>query len=224
MSTGLVTNRLLTAAAIAVAFGAAFYFQSPDDVSGAVLAVVGVFLAMLAGLSLAARVRPLPEHTNAERARLAGVSLLAGIALGMVNLLINYGIAHLDPAIYAEMTGQWSKFRFWSVAVFGPLSEEIVYRLVLMSAIAWLVSRFTRDGRIIFGVALAVSSTVFGIVHILPGSRPTASALHAALVAIKSGVLGAPLGWMFWKKGMPYSTIMHGMGNAFHLFVGPMVF
>ena len=217
-------KRVVIAAAVAVAIGVAVYLQAPGDVSGAVLGAVGAFAAMVLGLTATAAVRPLPTRSVNDHVRLLGFSLGVGVALGAMNLTINYGIAQLDPAIYAEMTGQWSKFSFWSVAVTGPLAEEIAFRLVLMGCTGWIVSRFTRNAGVVFGVALAVSSTVFGLVHILPGSRPTAGALHATLVALKSGVLGVPLGWMFWKKGLPYSAVSHGTGNAFHFFVGPMVF
>jgi membrane protease YdiL (CAAX protease family) len=210
-------ERLVVAAFAAVVVFLAFYFPKRDDQSGAILGGVFAFCAMAVGLAAVADVRPLPRRSTGERARLMGLSLLAGGALGVGNLMANYGIAMLDPAIHTQMTDQWSTFSAWSVVFAGPMVEEIGFRLVLMGGTAWLVSRFTRDRRIVVAAAVAISAMLFGVAHILPSSRPTTGAVHAAAVALKSSAAGVVLAWVFWRRGLPYSIACHGVANAVHL-------
>jgi membrane protease YdiL (CAAX protease family) len=169
-------------------------------------------------------VRPLPARSASERPGLLVWSLLVGCGLGLGNLTANYTIAALDPAIHRQMIEQWSRFTAWSAVFAGPIVEEIGYRLLLTGGTAWLLSRWTRDRRILFLVPLTVSSLLFGVAHILPSSRPTTGALQAAGVMLKSSAAGAVLGWVFWRKGLPYSVTCHCIANAVHLLAWPAVF
>jgi membrane protease YdiL (CAAX protease family) len=202
----------------------ALYFPERNDGSGAILGGAFAFGAVALGLAAVADARPLPRRSGKERFRLMGLSLVLGVALGLANLITNYGIALLDDAIYRQMTEQWSQFSAWSVIFAGPMVEEIGYRLVLMGGAAWLLSRFTHDRRVVFLVALAVSALLFGLAHVLPSSRPTTGVLHATCVVLKSSAAGLVLGWVFWRRGLPYSIACHGTANAVHLLVAPVLF
>lgn len=180
--------------------------------------------AVAIGLAAVAGVRPLPSRTRAEHLRVLVVSAAVGSALGFFNLCANYGIASLSPAIHAEMTAQWSDFSPWSVLFADVVMEEIGYRLLLMGGAAWLISRLTQDGQHVFVGALAISSLLFGLAHVLPGSRPTTGMVHAAAVTLKSSVGGLVLGWVFWRKGLPYSMVCHSAANAVHMVAWPLVF
>ena len=98
--------------------------------------------------------------------------------------------------------------------------------LFLMSVIAWLVSRFTKNPSIVFAAALVASSLVFALLHLarpFPGDPSMASFYRAALVA--KYTLGAlPLGWLFWRWGLPYAILCHAAVNATHLVVQSFVF
>jgi len=218
------TSRLAAAGAVAVLVFLALYFPDRDDGSGAVLGGVFAFGAVAIGLAAVAHVRPLSARTAAERLRFFGLSLLAGAVLGIGNLLANYAIASLDVRIHDQMIEQWAAFSAWSAVFAGPLVEEIGYRLLLMGGTAWLVSRMTDNRHTAFVSALAVSAALFGVAHILPSSRPTTGVLHAVGVALKSGAAGVALGWVFWRKGLPYSVACHCTANAVHLLAAPLLF
>ena len=219
-----MSSRLIAAGVTAVTVFLTHYFPDRNDGSGAVAGGVFAFGAVALGLAAVARVRPLPARSRAERLRLMGLTLALGVALGLGNLLANYGIASLDIAIYHQMIEQWSRFSVWSALIAGPLVEELAFRLVLMGGIAWLVSRFTDDRRMIYLVALAVSSLIFGVAHVLPSTRPTTGILHATGVALKSSAAGLVLGWIFWRKGLPYAITCHCTANAVHFVVAPILF
>jgi membrane protease YdiL (CAAX protease family) len=217
-------QRLTTAALVAGLVFLTQYFPDRGDLSGAVLGAVFAFGAVAIGLAAVAAVRPMPARSATERFLLMSKSIALGVAVGLGNLIVNYGIARLDPAIQRQMVEQWATFSTWSVVFAGPIVEEIAYRLALMGGIAWLVSRFTDDRRIVFLVALAVPSLLFGVAHVLPSSRPTTGVLHAITVAVKSAAGGLVFGWVFWRRGLPYSIACHGTANAIHFLAAPVLF
>lgn len=217
-------GRLAAAGASAIAVFIALYLPEREDGSGALLGAVFALAAVALGLTAIAGIRSVPGRTPSERMRVAALSLLVGIALGLFNLGSNYSIAALNPSIHAEMTAQWSDFSAWSVLFSDVVMEEIAYRLLLMGGAAWLISRGTRDRQRTFILALASSSLLFGVAHILPGSRPTIGVLHAVAVTAKSAIAGGVLGWVFWRKGLPYSMICHGTANGVHLVAWPLLF
>lgn len=209
------------AATIAVAVSLALYFPERTDRGGALLAGVLTFGAVALGLAAVARVRPLPRRSGADRQRALGQALAAGGVLGVLNLMANYGLASLDPAIHERMIAQWARLTAWSVMVSAPMVEEIGFRLFLMGGTAWLVSQVTQNRRVAFVAALGVSACVFGLAHLM---RPPSGVVHAAGVVLKNSAAGVLLGWIFWRLGLPYSIVCHGAANAVHRFVWPVLF
>lgn len=215
---------VMAAGVVAVAVFLALYFPQRDDTSGAVVGAAFAFGAAALGLAAVGRARSLPKRSGTEHARLVGLSLIAGSTLGIANLMANYGIARLDPRIYAQMSEQFPQFSVWSVLFSGVIVEEIGFRLFLMGGIAWLLTRFTDDRRTIFLVAMIVSALLFGLFHVLPSSRPTVGVVHATGVVLKTGAAGLFLGWIFWRWGLPYSIACHSTANAAHLLAMPVLF
>ena len=216
-----ISQGLMAAGVLAVAAFLALYFPNRDDTSGAIVGAAFAFCASAIGFAAVGRARPLPRRSLREHARLIALSLVIGSALGIANLIANYGIASLDSRIYVQMTEQYAKFSAWSGVFASPLLEEIGLRLFLMGGIAWLLTRSTDDRRTVFLVALTVSALVFALLHLL---RPTAGVLHATGVVLKTGAAGLLLGWIFWRWGLPYSIVCHGTTNAVHLLAMPVLF
>jgi len=155
------------------------------------------------------------------RLRSLGLSLAAGSAFGILNLMANYGLAASDPKIHERMIEQWTRFTAWSVMFAGPLVEEIGFRLLLMGGTAWLVSQLTQNRRVVFFVALALSAFIFGVGHLL---GPTTGVVHATGVVLKDSAAGVLFGWVFWRLGLPCAIVCHGAANAVHRFTWPMLF
>jgi membrane protease YdiL (CAAX protease family) len=88
-------------------------------------------------------------------------------------------------------------------------------------ASAWAL-QITDNRRAIFYVALGLSSLIFGLAHIAYGGVD--SPLYAIGVAVKSGAAGMLLGWVFWRRGLPYSIVCHCAANAIHLVLMPLLF
>lgn len=213
---------MLVAAAIAVGIALLLYFPDQDDGSGAMLGALSAVIPVALALRALAQVRPLPARSMAARTRLTGRALGLGVVLGLANLGVNYGMAALDSRIHEQMVTRWAKFSSWSVVIAEPIMEEIAYRLVLLTALSWLIARFTGNRHTSFRAALIVSSALFGVAHIFYGGVD--SPLYAAGMALKSSGAGLLLGWVFWRWGLPYSILCHCAANAIHLLLIPVLF
>jgi membrane protease YdiL (CAAX protease family) len=218
---GKISQSLMAAGVLTAAAFLALYFPNRDNTGGAIVGAALAFCASAIGFAAVARVRPLPKRPLREQARLMGLSLMMGTALGLANLTANYSVASLDSRIYVRMSEMYARSSAWSGVFANPLLEEIGFRLFLMGGIAWLLSRSTGDRRRVFLVALALSALVFGPLHLL---RPPAGLLDATVVVLKAGAAGLLLGWMFWRWGLPYSIVCHGTTNGIHLLAMPVFF
>jgi membrane protease YdiL (CAAX protease family) len=181
-------------------------------VIGGVSAAVVVWL----GFAAASRCRTLPEHSNAHRARLGLLSLAAGAGLGIANRAANWMIAAVDPAIRASLAERFETVPLPKALFVAPVVEEIVVRLFLLSALAWIAYRVTRRPGLAFAVALVSSALFFAALHLdrpMPADPVVADYYRAALMA-KYTVLALPLGLIFWRWGLPYAILCHATINA----------
>ncbi len=96
--------------------------------------------------------------------------------------------------------------------LYGGLTEEVIMRWGLMTAIVWLLSRgivgasTDRMGAVVFAGILATNA-IFAAAHIpvlraTNTSRPREVALIIFLVSI-------PWGWLFWQYGIESAMIAH---------------
>lgn len=160
----------------------------------------------------------MPQPDSRQRFVRVVAAAGAGVALGLLNLGANYALASLDPRIYALLIERFGKLSPWGSTFATPVIEEVVMRLTFLSALAWIASSVIRGRRKQFITALWVSSFVFGLLHVdrpVPGVWPV-DQLYLAGVALKSGLLGVSLGWIFWRWGLPHAILCHALVNATH--------
>ena len=190
-------------------------------VAGAVGAVIVVL-----GFAAASRCRMLPQRSNEHGIRLIFLSLAVGAGVGLVNLAANWGITEVDPALRAQMVERVMAMRPWEALVAAPITEEVVFRLFVMSVMAWVVYRVTKRAGRAFVIALIGSTAIFAFPHLdrpLPADPMLANYYRAALMA-KYTLLGVPLGWAFWRWGLPYAILCHSAANATHMALQWLVF
>jgi hypothetical protein len=193
--------------------------------SSAVGAAVG---AVFVGLGYAAawRCRTISPAATVHPARFAMVALAIGAAMGLVNLAANWAIASIDPALRKLLVERMTGLDLRVAVVSAPLVEEVTVRLFMMSVMAWLVSRVTQRPELVFAIALVASSVFFAVLHL---ARPVP--LDAALtnyyrmaILVKYSLCAVPLGWLFWRRGLPYAILCHAAANAAHLAVQGVLF
>jgi len=195
-----------------------------DFASVAIGAAIGAALVVV-GFAAASRTRVLSE-AGSNRARLVALSVAAGVALGVANLGANWLIASSHPSLRELLVRRFATLPPIVGIVAAPLTEEVSVRLFLMSAIAWIVSRATGNRTAIFAIALIASSVVFASLHLgrpFPGDQSVATFYRASLMT-KYTLAGLPMGWLFWRWGLPYAIVCHAMVNATHIVLERFVF
>jgi hypothetical protein len=232
-SLNVVVDRSRRDAALAMgAAWLAFVVALPSfeggDVDLAYMLIGGMIAAglVVTGYAAASRLRPLPPRQGSERVRLALRAIAFGAAFGIANLTANVGLAAADPAIHQVLRERITTMPLWKTAGAAPLLEEVAYRLFLVSVLAWIVARFTKNPRTIFLVAMLVSAVGFGLVHIIrpmPGDASVAL-LYATGIVVKTSAAGILFTWIFWRWGLPYAMLAHGAANAAHQLVAPLFF
>ena len=183
-----------------------------------VAGTVGAVIVAL-GFAAASRCRLLPLRSHKHRVRLVFLSIAVGGAVGLVNLAANWAIAEADPALRALLGERIMAKEPWEVLVTGPMTEEVVFRLFVMSVMAWLVYRNAKRERHAFAIVLVGSAMIFAFPHLertLPDTSMLARYYLAALM-VKYTLLGVPLGWVFWRWGLPHAIICHSGANATHM-------
>lgn len=143
----------------------------------------------------------------------AGSALGAGLGLAgvLVALVVGGSLARADPA-GADIVPLWIGVAQGLSAAVG---EELVFRLGLMSIVAWLAWRVrpaADGGPSDFGMwfALGLTAVAFTMVHGAPSGEAAGTALQVAqpmqIVRLLAGVL---FGWLFWKQGLEAAMAAH---------------
>jgi membrane protease YdiL (CAAX protease family) len=182
--------------------------------------------AVWTGYAAASKCRLLSPATSAERFRRLGWSVVIGITFGLANLGANWAIANHHPTLRALLLRRFAAIDAVSAMVAAPLAEEVVVRLFLMSTIAWIVWRLSDRYTAAFWVALVASSVVFASLHLarpFPG-EPELAAFYRGSLMVKYTLAGFPMGWLFWRWGLPYAILCHAVVNGTHLGLERFVF
>lgn len=152
---------------------------------------------------------------------------LPGIVGGLLGAALLWSITRLaaDAAEALQGVTLPPVVRF----LYGGITEEVLVRWGLMSAMAWALWRVAaRQGRAtppawIFWLAIAGSALLFGVGH-LPAAFAMAGAPSAGLVAYIVGAnaaFGLVAGYLFWRHGLEAAMIAHVLTHAVLLAVQP---
>jgi membrane protease YdiL (CAAX protease family) len=101
---------------------------------------------------------------------------------------------------------------------YGGITEEVLLRWGLMTAITWLAWRFFQGkrGAVSPGLtwlAIAVSALLFGVGH-LPAVSFLIGSLNGPVVLFVVGLnatFGLLFGWLFWRWGLESAMVAHAV-------------
>lgn len=223
--TGVPLLHAIAATWLAWMAGVLIRTGSSDFASLAIAAVLGAALICV-GFMAASRTRRLASVPRTRVPLLAALAISIGAAMGLGNLAANWLIAQAHPVLDALLERRVTTLDPWIAIVGAPIVEEIALRLFLLSALVWILMRVTRRAGLAFAVALVLSSVLFALLHLarpMPESTALANFYRVALV-IKYTLTALPLGWLFWRWGLPYAILGHAAGNAAHLVAQRFVF
>lgn len=224
---GADTRPALAIAAAWVAFVAALLAggEVQDLASFAAIAAGGAAL-VVPGFAAAWRCRTLSQDATRHPARMATLSLVIGLGLGVANLAANWTIAEAHPTFRALLSDRVEALRPVIAVVASPVVEEVGVRLFLMSVTAWVVWLVTKRPALAFAMALVGSALVFALLHLdrpMPADATLANYYRAALL-VKYTLAGLPMGWLFWRWGLPSAILCHAAANATHLVLQNVLF
>ena len=198
--------------------------QPPNPLHIAVGAMIGA-LMIFVGFSVTFRYRPrIIARTSRRRAWFAALSLLAGTALAGFLLTLLVALSQVEPAVRSRFAGRISEptWRPWALAFESSVLEEVVFRLFVMSIVAWFVVRVIKRPRAATVSAFVVSTLLFGLAHvpawISAGHTPP---VLVVAVLFLNGIGGVLLGLIFWRGGLVYAILCHFAGDVIIQSLGP---
>jgi len=155
--------------------------------------------------------------------RSLGLALIAGLGFGLWMALADASLfASAIPEVQRLMTAQMTASERIVWFARGALVDEVIYRLIAMTAIAWclaLVSRL-REGRLVWPVILLVALVVYP-----NGNWAYFSALEPSVLTVLRalslhGAAGVLWGWLYWRHGWLSAVTGH---VAAHLSLQPLL-
>lgn len=182
-------------------------------------------LAVWAGVALAPAVGlRAPAFEAAVTGRPIGSALrsqfLPGLIAGVPGGLLLFAVFRYAPASLVEVQ---ERFAIPLVArvLYGGITEELLLRWGLMTALVWLAWRFLqhRRGAVRAGfvwLAIAGSALIFGAGH-LPAASILVGTMDATVVAFVIGVntvFGLLFGYLFWRHGLESAMIAHALAHV----------
>lgn len=112
--------------------------------------------------------------------------------------------------------------------LYGGITEELLLRWGLMTALVWLAWRFLKHRRgavrsACVWLAIAASAFIFGLGH-LPLASAMVGALDANVVAFVIGAntaFGMLFGYLFWRYGLESAMIAHASAHVVSYLTNP---
>jgi membrane protease YdiL (CAAX protease family) len=184
-------------------------------VLGAIAAFFGLILARSVGFSM-----PVLESISGGQKRtgylksIVGSSVFWGVLGGVLVILLC--IPFWDISI--EMLKREAAIPLWKsilVIFYGGITEEILFRLFLMSLFVWITTKIkkTADGfPTKFGIwfSIIITGILFGLGHL--GVTHAMTEITSAVIVravMLNGSISILYGFLYWKKGLESAMIAH---------------
>jgi hypothetical protein len=206
------------------------------DTLGTPLAAAGAGLLGLIGLRLYDWSR-LPTFTLTygrpdEQPSVSGALLwfVVGLVVGLSILAVIRGV--IEPSIPAigkriEAAGELSVWRRLVIIYVAAVTEELIFRLVMLSAIVGVAIRALRRTTLvpthdIVWAANAASAVAFAGVHLPSWGAAASDPWLAVSVFVLNLVVGLVLGYVFVTRGIAAAMWTHAGGDCGIQLVGPL--
>lgn len=164
--------------------------------------------------------------------RLLVLSFLGGAALGGLLLgIIAFVLLPIEPKLAARLAARAENPAWWPFAVAFEASvlEEVFFRLFLLSATVWVLSRSWRKVRaqassVSVWIAICVSAFAFALAHLPPWLAQTGpTPLLVLSVLTLNGIAGLALGQVYWRYGIEAAIACHYAADVVVQGLGPRV-
>ncbi len=194
---------------------------------GVILVVIGLWLSQRAHLGAPVIERFFTDRTNTTYQNFTK-RLLYPIVLSIILALVILFIHKLIRAYYpvAEIIERPSKAYYAIVSFSAGITEEIMFRLGLMSLTIAVIQYFkkeTKPSTSVVWVGIIITAICFGLVH-LPLSKNFSNLTLVTVSATMIGnlITGSFFGWVYWKRGLLVAIVAHIVWDlVFHVVGSP---
>ncbi len=191
-----------------------------------IASLVGLFTARKTGLGLPfveGWLGKNPVRDQLKRAILT--ALVAGVMVSLLLIVIDVVVftPYLEAAtgvrdanmLNPDLKRASPEYGFLA-AISAGITEEVVFRLLGVSVIAWLGGLIFKDAEghpksFVLWLAILVMGVLFGLAHLqtpaMMGWELSSAAINRALVLNSIG--GLVYGWMYWKRGLESAMLTH---------------
>lgn len=146
--------------------------------------------------------------------------VVPGVLGGVLGGCLLFAAFRYAPAALADLQDRFA-IPIVARVSYGGITEELLLRWGLMTALAWLAWRFLQRGRgpVRAGfvwLAIASSALLFAAGH-LPAASYLLGTMDVAVVAFVIGVntaFGLLFGYLFWRYGLESAMIAHALAHA----------
>ncbi len=188
---------------------------------------LGVRFAGKCGLSapIFSRLAGLP-HPPINYRSIVYTGAAGGVASGL--FLAGFTQA-FQPYLPADFLANAEQFQIplYAKLLYGGITEEILLRWGLMSALTWLIASVTNRGAKqisgwVFIAAIFITSVLFGAGH-LPLANVLAETVTPSMMVyifVANGFVGLIAGYAFWKKGLESAIIIHMVAHVVWFIAG----
>jgi len=185
-----------------------------------------VALAVWSGVALAPRVglrAPAFEAAVTDRSIASALrpQFLPGLVSGALAGVALFAIGgYASPAALAEVQQRFT-LPILARVLYGGVTEELLLRWGLMTALVWLAWRLLQRRRgapraLYVWLAIVVSALLFGAGH-LPAAAMLIGELTVDVVLFVVGVnaaFGVLFGYLFWRYGLEAAMIAHAIAHG----------
>jgi hypothetical protein len=154
------------------------------------------------------------------------LAITLGVLAGALVLLLMH-LGAKDPADHADTGAGWA-WRGLLASFYGGVVEEVECRVLIVSAVVWLLARCNHRVAApwMYALAIVIAALLFGAGH-LPAVFATHPVHGPALIAhfvLLNALVGVVTGWLFWKYGLEHAMVAHFSADIVLHVIAPLAF
>jgi membrane protease YdiL (CAAX protease family) len=147
-------------------------------------------------------------------------AVIAGSAAGIFVAVADATLQRMWPEIRPPEEIGWSVGFFVSGLLYGGITEELLLRWGLLTALAWAGWRTFRPSSAkppaaLVWTAIVLTALVFGAAHLptAAGLMPLTMPVVVRIVSLNAAA-GIVFGFLFWRRSLEAAMIAHAMGHV----------
>jgi membrane protease YdiL (CAAX protease family) len=140
--------------------------------------------------------------------------LVFGLVLNVLTVALK--IVSLDTLLEA---GAWAEsypalWKWFLVSINAGVTEEVAFRLGLMTLLAWLGSLISRDDgghptMAVLWIANVLAALAFGAAHLVGIIPVPRTPVFIVRTVAQNGIVGTAFGWLYWRHGLESAILTH---------------